>query len=76
MYIGPMAILIIEWGEPATKHTIEIDGDQRDIEIMAMDESFIVYRKMYMLHSLPRTSARLHPMTMFHNWNASGERFG
>jgi len=30
------------------KHTIEIDGEQRDIEIKAMDESFIVYRKMYM----------------------------
>ena len=29
------------------KHTIEIDGEQCDIEIRAMDESFIVYRKMY-----------------------------
>jgi hypothetical protein len=30
------------------KHTIEIDGDQRDIEIRPMDEGFIVYRKMYL----------------------------
>ena len=29
------------------KHTIQIDNEQRDIEIRAMDESFIVYRKMY-----------------------------
>ncbi len=29
------------------KHTIEIDGEKRDIDIRAMDESFIVYRKMY-----------------------------
>ncbi len=29
------------------KHTIDIDGERRDIEIKAMDESFVVYRKMY-----------------------------
>lgn len=29
------------------KHTIEIDGQERIIDIRAMDESFIVYRKMY-----------------------------
>jgi hypothetical protein len=36
------------------KHTIEIDGEQRDIEIKAMDESFIVYRKMYMPPLTPK----------------------
>jgi GNAT superfamily N-acetyltransferase len=29
------------------KHTIEIDGERREIDIRAMDESFIVYRKMF-----------------------------
>ncbi len=29
------------------KHTIEIDGECRDIEIKAMDESLIVWRKMF-----------------------------
>ena len=29
------------------KHTIEIDGGQRDIDIRPMDETFVVYRKMY-----------------------------
>lgn len=29
------------------KHTIEIDGERRDIDIRPMDESFVVYRKMY-----------------------------
>jgi GNAT superfamily N-acetyltransferase len=29
------------------KHTIEMDGEKRDIDIRPMDESFIVYRKMY-----------------------------
>ena len=29
------------------KHPIEIDDEQRDIEIRAMDESFVLYRKMY-----------------------------
>ena len=58
------------------KHTIEIDGEQRDIEIKAMDESFIVYRKMYMPPLTSKNIGTIAQMTMFHNWNASGERFG
>lgn len=29
------------------RHTIVVDGQERDIDIRAMDESFIVYRKMF-----------------------------
>jgi len=36
------------------KRTIEIDSEQRDIEINAMVESFIVYRKMYMPPLTPK----------------------
>jgi len=38
------------------RHTILIDGDERDIDIQAMDESFIVYRKM---HVPPLTPANI-----------------
>jgi GNAT superfamily N-acetyltransferase len=34
-------------GQGAMKHSIEIGGLQRDIDIRPMDEDFIVYRKMY-----------------------------
>ena len=42
------------------KHTIDIDGEKRDIDVRAMDEDFIVYRKMYVP---PITRENLHTGT-------------
>ncbi|KKL45882.1 hypothetical protein LCGC14_2351200, partial [marine sediment metagenome] len=43
------------------KHQIEIDGQMRDIEIKAMDESFIVYRKMYKAPLTPENIGKINP---------------
>ena len=41
------------------KHTIAIDGEQRDMEINAIVESFIVYKKMYMPPFTPENIGKI-----------------
>lgn len=43
------------------KHRIEIDGQQRDIDIRPMDEGFIVYRKMYVPPLTPENISKINP---------------
>jgi len=43
------------------KRTIEIDGERRDIDIRAMDESFIVYRKMFAPPLTPDNIGKVNP---------------
>jgi GNAT superfamily N-acetyltransferase len=43
------------------KHVIEIDGKPREISIRAMDESFIVYRKMYVPPLTPENIGTIAP---------------
>jgi len=43
------------------KHTIEIDDQRRDIEIRAMDQSFIVYRKMFLPPLTPENIGQVNP---------------
>lgn len=43
------------------KHTISFDGESRDIDIRLMDESFIVYRKMYRPPLTPENIGKVNP---------------
>ena len=43
------------------KHTISVDGKLRDIDILLMDESFIVYRKMYKPPLTPENIGKINP---------------
>jgi hypothetical protein len=43
------------------KHSILLDGGERDIDIRAMDESFIVYRKMYLPPLTPENIGSVRP---------------
>lgn len=43
------------------KHSIEIDGQKRDIDIRPMDEDFIVYRKMYAPPLTPENIGKVNP---------------
>jgi hypothetical protein len=43
------------------KHRISFNGASRDIDIRLMDETFIVYRKMYRPPLTPETIARINP---------------
>ena len=52
------------------KHTIEIDGDQRDIEIKAMDEFLKRYYDIVSKTAFPQTFLRL-PGCVFHSAQAN-----
>ena len=43
------------------KHRIVVDGQERDIEIRAMDEKFIVYRKMFAPPLTPENIGKVNP---------------
>lgn len=43
------------------RHSISIDGQDREIDVRAMDEDFIVYRKMYAPPLTPANIGKINP---------------